>query len=512
MMRDLRLCVATLVAPLLGTAAFACGDSGDGTTGAGASSTGGAGSGGGATTTSTGGAGGGGGAAPRGSVQDYCAPLAELLCARASTCGCSAVTPSGTFDESGCVAAFTSECAEAYASVEAGIDAGVARVDAGRVAECLALVSTSTPTCEAPRGAITLGLCPAWFTGDDALGAPCTFPICGDGAGFCDQGTCVPRPGSGDACDGLECAPGLLCLDGQCGAPGAASDACATDDACAPPLRCVAGACAALGGAGDACDDDAGCSVGLVCGTAGCEPAAPPPCASDVACGNLSSCVTIPRCATPASAGGACTVDEGCAPGNWCDAGQCAALPGDGQPCANGAKCAAGLACATDFGDCAPLPGDGAPCAFGPMGPNQCASGLGCLVDTCGPMPGAGEACTIDNRCAAPLACDFTPQGSVCVTKKPAGGACQNDQVCDTGLHCDYVVGTCAADHATGAPCKLGNECGASAVCLPSDGLGLACAPMPALGDPCLFDCEAGLFCQATAADAVCVPGLCGAL
>ncbi len=495
---------------LAGLVAVGCGDAGDGTTGPGTTSVGGSGGGGGAQ--GTGGSGGGGGAEPRGSVADYCAPLAALVCARGSSCGCSAITPSGAFDTAACVSAFTAECMDAYAPVEAAIQAGEARVDGERVAECIALVMTSTPSCEAPRGAVTLGLCPAWFTGDAALGAPCAFPICGDGAGFCDQGTCVPRPGSGDPCDGLECEPGLLCIEGTCGAPGSPSDACVTDDACAPPLRCLAGACAALSSTGGPCTDDAGCAVGLVCGTNGCEAAPPPPCADAADCGNLSACVTVPRCATPVAVGGVCSGDPGCEAGLFCDNGLCAALPGDGEPCQNGTLCAPGLACAMDFGDCAPLPGDGAPCAFGPNGPNQCATGLGCVDGTCGPMPGLNEPCTVDNRCEAPLACDFTAQGSFCVAQKALGGACQNDQVCGTGLHCDFAVGACAADFAVGAACSVGNECGVTQVCLPNDGLGLACAPMPGLGDACLFDCEAGLFCGIDAADAVCVPGLCNAL
>lgn len=492
----------------------ACGDSAS-TGGAPAGGAGGAGAAasGGAPVTGGMGGQGGGGAAASGSVEaDYCAPLAAQLCASAATCDCAEVSPSGSFDPAACEASFTAACLEAYGPVVTAVASGDAVVDPARAAACVAAIAAGTPACEAPRGTIPLGLCDAWFFSDAPLGAACDFPICAGGAGYCPAGDCVARPGAGDPCSGYECAPGLLCLDGACAAPGQDGDPCDVDDGCAPPLRCLAGACHALGGPSSACDTAADCALGLDCVGSACTAVDPTPCTDDASCGNQGLCVSLPRCAPLAAQGEGCLSDAHCDVGLYCDAGQCAPLPGDGQPCVNGTFCAPNLGCTTDFGDCAALPGDGQPCAFGPMGPVLCAGDLGCLAGTCGALPGDGEPCTIDNRCADPLGCDFTMSGSFCVAKKPVGGACQNDQVCDVGLHCDFTQGSCAADFAIGASCSVGNECGEVAVCLPDGSGGLACAPTPGLGEVCQFDCEPGLACRVDPAAAVCVAPICAAL
>lgn len=502
---------------LLCLATLACGDS-DATGGAGGSggnsSTGGAGAGGNSGTGGTG-ATGGGGAAPTGSVEDdYCAPLAALLCGQAAACSCEEVSPSGQFDTAACTAGYTAQCLEAYSFLVDAVASGAARVDAAKAATCIAELANATPPCEAPRGTIPLGLCPAWYASDEALGATCNFPICAGGEGFCTMagGTCTPRPVSGEACSGLECAAGLLCLDGMCGSPGGPDDPCISDDGCVPPLRCLGGQCRALGSSGDACSDATECALGQACLNDQCTVVDPTPCTDDASCGNQATCVTLPRCSPQGAVGTTCDQDAACQAGLYCDSAtsQCAALPVGGEACVNGTFCAPSLGCTTDFGNCAPLPGNGMPCAFGPMGPTLCSDGLGCLQGTCGALPGDGEACTIDNRCAPPLGCDFTPNGSVCVTKKAAGGACQNDQVCADGLHCDFNAGACAANFAIGVGCSQGNECGPQATCMPGAGGQFVCAPIPGATEVCLFDCTAGLYCAANPADAVCVAPICG--
>lgn len=449
---------------------------------------------------------------PAGSLTaDYCAPLAALICARAASCGCGAVLPSGAFDEAACAAAYTGKCVEAYGPIVDAVDAGLARVDGQRAADCVALLAASTPGCERPRGTIPLGLCPAWFTSDDPLGAPCAFPICADGAGYCDGGTCVARPTSG-ACSGYECAQGTLCLDGMCQAPGAANATCAIDDACAPPLRCVDGACVALGATGATCDDQASCAVGLSCPGGQCVDAPPMPCSDVAVCGNQEVCAHVRSCAPLGAAGADCETNEGCAADLGCDnlSMTCVALPPSGSPCLNGASCASGSACSFATSACGPLPASGEPCAMDARGPFVCASGLGCLTNNlCGPLPTAGQECAGLNRCAPGLGCDFTPNGSICVDKKAAGGACQNDLVCAQGLHCDFDVGACAADQGLGTPCKNGNECGPAAVCLPGSGGAFECSPTPTAGQGCQFDCAPGLQCIADPAKAFCASPIC---
>lgn len=496
----------------------ACGDSTEAPGGGGATGAGGAGAGGSPVGgEAQGGAGGQGGTAAvggsppvSGSVEeDYCAPLAALICGRASSCDCAAISPTGVFDEAACVAGYTDECLQAYGQLDAAVQQGLAIVDADRAAACIELVASSTPGCERPRGTVPLGLCDAWFYSETPLSEACSFPICGGGGGYCPEGTCVARPGQDEPCQGYECAPGLLCIDGTCTAPGDTGAVCDLDEACVPPLRCLGGHCAALANANEPCGAVSDCAVGLDCIGDVCVAADPAPCAGDDSCGNQRSCIAIPRCAPTSAEGGACLEDAHCDGGLYCDGGTCTPLPGDGAPCALGTLCGAGLGCTTDFGDCAPLPGNGEPCAFGPMGPSACADGLGCNVSTCGPLPESGEPCTVDNRCAAPLGCDFTPQGSFCVEKKPAGGDCQNDQVCADGLHCDFNQGQCAADFDLAIPCSIGNECGPSAVCLPNGGGQFVCTPTPGLGDACQFDCELGLACRVNPASAVCVAPIC---
>ncbi|NUP10400.1 MAG: hypothetical protein HOW73_30490 [Polyangiaceae bacterium] len=501
-----------------------CGDSGDGGaggTGAAEGGQGGEGGDGGAgasPTTGGGGAGGGGGSVEPGSLEeDYCAPLAALVCADAAQCGCEAVTPSGRFDEALCVAGYTAKCLEAYAPVVAAIEAGEAYVSAEDAAACIALVGASTPSCERPRGTVALGLCPAWFASDVLIGDPCTFPICADGAGFCAEGTCVERPSEGDACQSLECAPGLLCLDGECHAPLEDGQSCAVDDQCTPPSRCIQGVCGTPGTEGASCVDATGCVQGLVCDNDVCSLPGPPPCAGHETCGSAALCANVPICLDRGGAGAPCTNDDACAESFHCDGAleECVALPVAGEPCVNGTFCAPGLACTTDNGDCVAAPGAGEPCGFGPMGPAVCADDLGCdpIAGSCGPMPGEGEPCTVDNRCDAGLGCDFTPNGSICVALKSAGETCQNDLVCTSGLHCDFGAGQCTGDFALGDPCSVGNECGPAATCMPDAGGTFVCSKIPAQGEACVLEClSSDLYCGVDPANAVCVGAICAEL
>ncbi len=441
---------------------------------------------------------------------DYCAPLADLICQRAATCGCGALVPGGVLDVAACKARYTDKCLAAYADVVAAVHAGEARVDPAAAASCIALLDASTPGCEAPRGSVTLGLCPPWFSSDVPLGQPCAFPVCAGGEGYCANGTCAARPGPGAPCQGFECRAGLLCLEGTCRAAADVGESCTGDEACRPPLHCVDGACATLSSAGQPCTGDSACSLGLRCVGGKCTTVADSPCEDAEACGNLSLCAKPRRCQPPGASGDPCVGDEACQSGFGCDptTSTCTEYPAQGQACQNGVMCAAGLACDMDLGHCEPLPSDGQPCALGPMGPFVCADGLGCNAGTCGALPGEGDPCTVDARCADGLGCDFTA-GSTCIVPKDVGGDCQNDSACKPGLHCDFATGHCAADYVTGAPCKDGNECGPGATCALGPDGGFACAPLPDEGEACLFDCRAGLTCIAVPAASKCLPQVC---
>lgn len=495
-----------LLAAALLTTSLGCGD-GDSTSGTTTGGTGGA-----STTTATAGAGGTGGA-PSGSLEaDYCAPLAAFVCARLASCGCGFVLPSGALDEAACKSSYTARCLEAYAPVAAAVSAGTARILPDAAHACVELLDASTPACERPRGSVAQALCPTWLTADTPLGAPCEFPICATGKGLCVNAVCEPKPPEGQPCgQGGICAEGLLCVSGACASPAKEGASCDGNDACAPPLRCVASVCASLHPAGGDCADASACALGLTCDTPSCAERPEGPCLNSAPCGNLTSCAAARACKQKGTAGADCDQDEACAPGFYCDIATalCVEGPAQGLPCVNSVLCGPGLACETDNGNCIPPPGDGQPCAFGPMGPFVCQDGLGCNNGTCGPLPGDGQPCTIDSRCATGLGCDFTANGSFCVPLKAEGGSCQTDRTCQSGLFCDYSKNQCAPARPTGAPCKDGNECGATGSCMPDGGGAFRCAPLPSLGERCLFDCAAGQHCAPDQATSICLPDVC---
>lgn len=497
------LCFASTLLPLALFLAPACGG---GAGGGGSSSTG--------TTSATGGHGGTGGAAPGSLEEDYCRPLAAFLCGRAVSCGCGAMLPGGQLDGAACTDAYTAKCLAAYAPIEAAIAAGSASILAAEAHACVAMLESTTPGCEGPRGAVAQGLCPAWFSSAAALGEPCDLPFCAGGSGTCAGGSCVARTAEGGSCASTPCARGLLCDSGTCRAPALAGAACQDDAFCAPPLRCVAGSCRALALAGQACAADEACALGLVCAGSVCATRPGTTCGDHEPCGHLASCAAPRRCVPRGLPGAPCQGDDGCADGLTCDtaAGTCAVAPGSGEPCANGTRCAAGLACDVTASTCGPIPNSGEPCAIGALGPFVCAAGLGCNAGTCGPMPGAGQPCTLDNLCAQDLGCDFTASGSICGPRKDAGGACQTDRTCKAGLYCDFGAGACASVRPAGSPCKDGNECGAAGSCMPDASASFRCAQLPAEGGACFLDCAAGLVCASDLTLSSCLPEVCKAL
>jgi hypothetical protein len=468
------------------------------------------------TSTSSGGGhtGGTGGAAPGSLEGDYCRPLAELLCGRAVSCGCGVMLPGGQLDGAACTDAYTAKCVAAYAPLAAVVAAGQASISASEAHACVAMLEGTAAPCEGLRGAVAQALCPVWFSSAAALGDACDMPFCAGGAGACVSGSCVARTAEGGSCASTPCAEGLLCDSGTCRAPAPDGAACQDDAFCAPPLHCVGGSCHALAKAGEACAADAACALGLVCAGSICAARPSTPCSDQDLCGNLTTCGAPRRCVARGLAGAPCDGDDRCAEGFACDtaAGACALAPGSGEACANGSRCAAGLACDVTASTCGPIPASGQPCAIGVLGPFVCAAGLGCNAGTCGPMPGAGEACTVDNLCAAGLGCDFTATGSICGPLKDTGGSCQTDRTCKPGLYCDLGAGSCAPVRAAGSPCKDGNECGAAGACMPDASSALRCAPMPAEGGACSFDCAAGLVCASDLALASCLPEVCKAL
>lgn len=209
----------------------------------------------------------------------------------------------------------------------------------------------------------------------------------------------------------------------------------------------------------------------------------------------------LPTCVAISPVGGPCQTTNHCEAGAWCEAGVCAAAAGQDEPCTEGTRCTAGLACRLETGVCGPVPGQGEACALAEQGPFLCGEGLGCVTGdairetTCEPLPTLGQTCTIDSRCGDGLGCDFAETGSFCVERRGAGGACQTDATCQAGHYCEFSTLECTPFAAAGAPCEDGNECGPGSTCAPVSPSAFACAPSPAVGEPCFLGCAAGAYC-----------------
>ncbi len=452
-----------------------------------------------------------------GTLADYCVPLAEGLCTRASDCGCGVVLPGGTLDIAACTERWRAECEAAWGPfVAAG-----ARVDPARAAACVETIGAASPSCGAPSGVAAFALCEPFVIDAAALGEPCASPYCADGAGVCrmtgeGRGTCEPRVAASGRCDDMfSCETGSACVEGSCQGLASEGEACTSDLACLPPLLCLGDTCRPRAAVGGACEDTRGCERGLVCQGGVCATRAGSGCDESRPCGSLEGCAAPPSCRAPLAEGEACRDNADCAPALYCaDATHtCVARPTDGTACGNGVICAAGLGCDLDgAGTCRALGGMGAPCLFGEFGPFLCAAGLACTEGACGPIPGEGQACAGTDTCAEGLGCAFGPTGSICVVPRGEGEACENRQACRVELHCG-ATGTCTADVPEGAPCDPGlGDCGGA--CVPDASGGFVCRARLAEGATCLddLDCASGLTCLVRAEDTRCLAEVCGSL
>lgn len=451
-----------------------------------------------------------------GELADYCRPLAELLCMRASSCGCGAILPGGVLDVAACTARWQGDCEAAWGPfVAAG-----ARVDAARAMACVDVVADATPTCAPPSGLAAFALCEPFVIDPAGLGERCASPYCAGGEGVCARGgaspTCVARGGADAVCDDMfSCATGLACLGGRCAPPGDVGAACTIPTECLPSLVCVAGECAARAPSGAHCTDSSACEPGLLCEGGVCASRTGTQCDDAHPCGSLERCAQPSSCRAPLGLGGACRENADCEASLYCEDAThtCAARPTEGMACANGVICAPGLGCDMDGGGtCRVLGGAGMPCLFGEFGPFLCAEGFACAGGTCGALPTEGQACAGVDTCAAGLGCAFGPGGSICVVPRAEGEACENRQACRAELFCGSS-GTCEPDAAIGAPCdpSLG-DCGGA--CVLDDSGGFTCRAPLAEGAGCLAneDCGAGLTCLVRSEDTRCLAEICASL
>ena len=205
---------------------------------------------------------------------------------------------------------------------------------------------------------------------------------------------------------------------------------------------------------------------------------------------------------------------------------------GIGEGCANYLECAdwdsttCVIAEGSDCGDCAALPGAGEPCT------NACVDGFGCVFVTdayvCTQLLDEGATCDPANDlCAAGLACD---EGStVCAAPVyELGGPCEFycgymtglacvDAVCvartvvDIGAECDEAAQYCR-DQASTTTC-IDEDGDGTGICSPRAVLGESCTnsdcagettcndagvceALPTLGEACEFECEGAYYCD----------------
>ncbi len=253
------------------------------------------------------------------------------------------------------------------------ITAGHITYDTTQGAACGSAIQALTCSSISSEGGVTVpAVCNASLIGNVANGGTCySSEACA--SGFCTwdlptgtcPGTCQAFKTLGQACQGPDCADGLVCDASVCKVQSGLGGACPCQD----NLWCDVSVCKALLPAGSSCS----------------------PSASH--CDALTTCVGTPAtCQAYVGLGGSCTpgaspYDSVCGLGYACDSGtsKCVSWPKVGEACPDGI-------CLTGYCDfLAPSPickaqvADGAACNPGLFG-TDCISGS-CTASKCDPTP-----------------------------------------------------------------------------------------------------------------------------
>jgi hypothetical protein len=131
----------------------------------------------------------------------------------------------------------------------------------------------------------------------------------------------------------------------------------------------------------------------------------------------------------------------------------------------------------------------------GTTGP--CAEGSFCdsASTTCVALRAMGGACSGDSQCGYGLYCS---EAGTCADAPNRGGACPDGYCADLGDRCDPTSMTCVPLGRTGDACSEGFaglfDCQQPLTCNQTT---LQCGPAPATGEPCVFFCATGSFCNA---------------
>jgi hypothetical protein len=266
--------------------------------------------------------------------------------------------------------------------LQASIDAGLVKLHADRIGDCLADVRALGCNVRSSRLPAS---CKAAFAGTGLAASECTTHLDCMGDSFCAKGeqqtcpgVCAALQNQGQPCtndDDAECDDGLVCFraTGKCEALRATGEECGMNlPVCKPGLTCLdqgdGPACVAITQLyakklGDDCDAKTDlCAPGLVCESVsgGTPPAAPGKCAETVASG--ANCKR--------SQPNQCPLDQYCDATDPGQTGTCVDRPGDGDACLSRTPaCADGLACID--GTCRAIHGNGEPCTSNA----QCWSG-----------------------------------------------------------------------------------------------------------------------------------------
>jgi hypothetical protein len=196
--------------------------------------------------------------------------------------------------------------------------------------------------------------CQQALQGTVADGGTCSIQSDCAGSAFCTTGECPRKCSARRAADGPcardeECESGLICNDSKCHAPAAEGDACAGESGgmCKLGTSCVGSAQGQAGTCENNSEVQAGelgaectpggtlCKEGLSCAYDG---------ASGFSCQNGVARDEPCHLALP----GMCPADAYCDAQDVTSEGKCRAAPGDGEECALGDECAAGMICLRD--------------------------------------------------------------------------------------------------------------------------------------------------------------------
>lgn len=343
---------------------------------------------------------------------------------------------------------------------------------------------------------------PGSCTGNTAAcGTACTQDSNCDSGAWCNGTTCTGKFSNATACsEGRQCQSGQ-CVDGVCCNAACTGQCEACDNpgnagSCTPTAGVPHGARPQCAGDGSACngtcDGVTRTSCALPGGATQCRQAS---CSAgqgvlQTFCVGNGSCPaeTVQTCA-PYQCGGtgcltSCTLDGQCQLGFRCDAGSCVPARPNGEACASNQECGSGYcvdgfccnsACNGQCEACGVAGSEGACSAVlgAPVGARpSCADDGSVCGGTCNGVtrgscayPGDATECraaacdagqaTLAAGCNGSGACP-APQGQSCPGGMCAGAVCQGD---------------CVAD----GDCGLGEFC-AAGVCIPTRGLGEACA------------------------------------